>query len=117
MKYLCGFNFIQICFKFYCPVTLLTSTRPASHIQFPTITICPDFVPDRYENQSSKTVLYPFSFILYTKKFRWGFVKNMLNMLQFHCQGDYTCEDTGIRDFLRSEDSLFPCKIPTVKIV
>lgn len=71
-----------------------TTTRPgvtnlqASDIQAPTITICPAFTINR-----------------------WGFLRNMLNLLKFQCQGQEDCQRTDeIRQFLKTSEGVFPTR-------
>jgi hypothetical protein len=62
---------------------------PISQIQFPTVTICPDFTPNR-----------------------WGFLRNLLNLLKFQCNSDKECQETkGIRNYLSTNEGPFPVSL------
>jgi hypothetical protein len=65
------------------------SDVPLSEIQFPTVTICPDYTPNR-----------------------WGFLRNLLNLLKFQCNSDTECEETeAVRAFLSDDEGMFPLKL------
>jgi hypothetical protein len=46
-----------------------TSGLPLSEVQFPTVTICADFNPDR-----------------------WGLMRNLLNLIEFECLNEEDCQ-------------------------